>query len=107
MESMKGRVEAKGITIPAGLITVGSSSSFYASHVSLISTKLKLQRRAAIVTLVPSQVSNLKSALKLINSRATGSDLNKEDDDQQKLNQVLSSPKRTFRGLILDSAIDD
>ncbi|KAL8944170.1 MAG: hypothetical protein Q9216_000594 [Gyalolechia sp. 2 TL-2023] len=76
-----------GSAIPSGLITVGSNSSTYANLVSSVSTELQLQRRTAVISLVPSQVSNLKSALKLINSRATGSDFNVEGDDQPKLNQ--------------------
>lgn len=80
-------IDSAGPEIPSGLITIGSSSSSYANLVSSISTKIKPQRRAAVINLIPSQVSNLKSALRLINSQATDSDLNLEDDHQPKLDQ--------------------
>lgn len=42
-----------------------------------------------IIELVPSQVTNLKSALKLINSGATGPDAAKEANDSLGSGQVL------------------
>ncbi|KAL9604833.1 MAG: hypothetical protein Q9219_000281 [cf. Caloplaca sp. 3 TL-2023] len=79
-----------GSSIPSGLITTGHSSSVYTSLVSAISERLKPRLKAAVVNIIPSQVSNLKSVLKLINSRATDTDLDGEEDDLPKPDQVLS-----------------
>ncbi|KAL8842391.1 MAG: hypothetical protein Q9170_000519 [Blastenia crenularia] len=83
-----------GSAIPSGLITVGPSSSIFANLVSSVSARLKLQRKVSVINVIPSQTSNLKSALKLINSRGTGFDVDAENDNQPEVYQVLSFDKR-------------
>ncbi|KAL9008998.1 MAG: hypothetical protein Q9173_005933 [Seirophora scorigena] len=68
--------------IPSGLVTTGPSGSVFASTVASVTTQLKLDRKISTVNIIPSQVSNLKAALKLINNRATDSDPDAEDDLQ-------------------------
>lgn len=43
-----------------------------------------------VVNMVPSQITNLKSALKLINSHAMGAAAISEEDNMSKHEQVLS-----------------
>lgn len=68
--------------IPSGLVTTGPSGSVFASIVASVTAQLKLDRKISTVNIIPSQVSNLKAALKLINNRATDSDFDAEDDLQ-------------------------
>ena len=56
-------------TIPAGLIPVGPSNTAYSDLVRSITPRFELERDEVVVDIVPSQVFNLKAALKLINSR--------------------------------------
>ncbi|KAL8985823.1 MAG: hypothetical protein Q9177_004331, partial [Variospora cf. flavescens] len=74
--------------IPSGLVTTGPSGSVFASIVASVTSQFKLERKISAVNIVPSQVSNLKAALKLINDRATDSGLDAEDD-QHKHEKVL------------------
>lgn len=68
--------------IPSGLISTGPSSSVFPSIVSSVAARLRLEHRTTVVNIMPSQVSNLKAALKLINTAATNSDPDAEDDLQ-------------------------
>ncbi|KAL8682151.1 MAG: hypothetical protein Q9186_001772 [Xanthomendoza sp. 1 TL-2023] len=67
--------------IPSALIVVGPSNSTYTNIVRSIETHLQPQVDFVVVNIVPSQVVNLKSVLKLINTHATGAAAIAEEDD--------------------------
>ncbi|KAL8699426.1 MAG: hypothetical protein Q9224_001418 [Gallowayella concinna] len=67
--------------IPSALIVVGPSNSTYTNIVRSIETRLQPQVDFVVVNIVPSQVVNLKSVLKLINTHATGAAAIAEEDD--------------------------
>ncbi|KAI4114416.1 MAG: hypothetical protein LQ345_004789 [Seirophora villosa] len=90
--------------IPSGLVTTGPSGSVFASIVASVTAQMKLDRKISTVNIIPSQVSNLKSALKLINNRATDSDPDAEDDLQNHGQTSIDLfqeklPRRTIRRL--------
>ncbi|KAL9020968.1 MAG: hypothetical protein Q9185_001795 [Variospora sp. 1 TL-2023] len=76
-------VGAQESGIPSGLVTTGPSGSVFASIVASVTSQFKLERKISAVNIIPSQVSNLKAALKLINDRATDSGPDAEDDQHK------------------------
>ena len=77
-------------TIPTALIVVGPSNSTYTNIVRSVETQLQEELDVGIVDIVPSQIVNLKSALKLINNHVTDVSLTTEEDGLPKQEQVCS-----------------
>ncbi|KAL8862917.1 MAG: hypothetical protein Q9178_000859 [Gyalolechia marmorata] len=71
-------------TIPTALITVGPSNSTYTKIVRSIETRLQKEHDVVVTNIVPSQTTNLKSALKFINNHVTGAALTAEEDHLSK-----------------------
>ncbi|KAL8651971.1 MAG: hypothetical protein Q9226_004462, partial [Calogaya cf. arnoldii] len=74
-------------TIPTALIVVGPSNSTYTNIVRSVETQLQEELDVAVVNIVPSQIVNLKSALKLINNHVTDASLTTEEDGLPKQEQ--------------------
>ncbi|KAL8850711.1 MAG: hypothetical protein Q9221_004359 [Calogaya cf. arnoldii] len=74
-------------TIPTALIVVGPSNSTYTNIVRSVETQLQEELDVGIVDIVPSQIVNLKSALKLINNHVTDVSLTTEEDGLPKQEQ--------------------
>ncbi|KAL9593677.1 MAG: hypothetical protein Q9179_005755 [Wetmoreana sp. 5 TL-2023] len=74
--------------IPLGLIIVGPNTTAYTNIVRSLSLRLEQDRQAIVVDIVPSQATNLKSALKLINSHAANKDSDVEAEDPIRHDQV-------------------
>lgn len=80
-------------SIPSALISVGTSNSTFTNLVHAVKTRLQAEQTLPVINLIPSQTTNLKSALKLINSHASGAAANAEEDGVLKHEQVFFSPK--------------
>ncbi|KAL8912362.1 MAG: hypothetical protein Q9171_002649 [Xanthocarpia ochracea] len=78
-------------TIPTALITVGPDNSTYTTIVRSIETRLQKEHDVVVTNIVPSQTTNLKSALKFINNHVTGAALTAEGDHLSKHEKVESS----------------
>lgn len=57
-----------------------------------MAARLRLEHNTTVVNIIPFQVSNLKAALKLINTAATSSDSDAEDDLQYHEQVILLFP---------------
>ncbi|KAL8694041.1 MAG: hypothetical protein Q9218_001219 [Villophora microphyllina] len=57
--------------IPSALVVVGPNSSPFANVVRSVTSSLGSEDKAIVISIAPSQIGNLKAALKLINSYAT------------------------------------
>lgn len=84
---MRDSIEAG---IPTALIVVGPSNSTYTNIVRSVEAQLQEKLNVAVVNIVPSQIVNLKSALKFINNHVTNAALTTEEDGLPKLEQVCS-----------------
>ncbi|KAI4280883.1 MAG: hypothetical protein L6R38_004103 [Xanthoria sp. 2 TBL-2021] len=84
LESSQARIEAG---IPTALIVVGPSNSTYTNIVRSVEAQLQEKLNVAVVNIVPSQIVNLKSALKFINNHVTNAALTTEEDGLPKLEQ--------------------
>ncbi|KAL8774700.1 MAG: hypothetical protein Q9209_000639 [Squamulea sp. 1 TL-2023] len=65
----------------AALIVVGPSNSIYTNIIHSVETRLQKEHNIVVVNIIPSQIVNLKSALKFINGHVTGVASTIEDDN--------------------------
>ncbi|KAL8887162.1 MAG: hypothetical protein Q9215_005219 [Flavoplaca cf. flavocitrina] len=77
LESGEACTEA---SVPTALIVIGPSNSTYTNIVRSVEAQLQEKLDVALVDIAPSQIVNLKSALKFINNRVTGAALTVEED---------------------------
>lgn len=74
-------------TIPTAFLVVGPSNSTYTNIVRSVKAQLQEILDVAIVNIIPSQIVNLKSAIKFINTQVTDAALTIEEDDMSKHEQ--------------------
>ncbi len=75
-------------TIPTAFLVAGPSNSMYTNIVRSVEAQLQEILDVAIVNIIPSQIVNLKSAIKFINNQVTDAALTIEEDDMSKHEQV-------------------
>lgn len=75
-------------TIPTAFLVAGPSNSTYTNIVRSVEAQLQEILDVAIVNIIPSQIVNLKSAIKFINNQVTDAVLTIEEDDMSKHEQV-------------------
>lgn len=75
-------------TVPTAFLVVGPSNSTYTNIVRSVEAQLQEILDVAIVNIIPSQIVNLKSAIKFINNQVTDAALTIEEDDMSKHEQV-------------------
>ncbi|CAO1597974.1 Origin recognition complex subunit 3 [Xanthoria calcicola] len=74
-------------TIPTAFLVAGPSNSTYTNIVRSVEAQLQEILDVAIVNIIPSQIVNLKSAIKFINNQVTDAVLTIEEDDMSKHEQ--------------------
>ncbi|KAL8672188.1 MAG: hypothetical protein Q9168_003352 [Polycauliona sp. 1 TL-2023] len=75
-------------TIPTALIVVGPSDSTYTNIVRSVESRLQEKLDVAVMDIVPSQIANLKSALKFINAHVTNAASTSKEDGLPKHEQA-------------------
>lgn len=75
--------------IPSALVIVGPNSSPFTSIAQAVALRLRREDKAIVISTTPSEITNLKAALKLINSYATTSSSRSGNSDGPRRDQVL------------------
>ncbi|KAI4260429.1 MAG: hypothetical protein LQ352_000291 [Teloschistes flavicans] len=73
--------------IPSALVIVGPNSSPFTSIAQAVALRLRREDKAIVISTTPSEITNLKAALKLINSYATTSSSRSGNSDGPRRDQ--------------------